>query len=109
MSSVLAGRRSAQVAGRPMRTRRGDRGEHAGRQTLFEAVGGEPTLDDVLAGVWEGLTAHQAVDCPVCGAHMEPHHGADTQHPGDSGAARPSAADRGVAGGHCRSCDSSLT
>jgi len=40
--------------------------------SLFDAVGGEPTLDELLAGVWEGLTAHRAVPCPVCGAEMGP-------------------------------------
>jgi tRNA(Ile2) C34 agmatinyltransferase TiaS len=38
--------------------------------TLFEPEGGEPTLDDVLVGAWEGLTAHRTVDCPVCGGEM---------------------------------------
>jgi hypothetical protein len=40
--------------------------------TLFDATAGEPILDEVLVGVWEGLTAHRVVDCPVCGAEMEP-------------------------------------
>jgi hypothetical protein len=43
--------------------------------SLFDSVGGEPTLDEVLAGVWEGLTAHRVVSCPVCGADMEPRYG----------------------------------
>ena len=38
-------------------------------------VGGPPTLDELLVGVWEGLTAHQAVECPVCRAEMRPEYG----------------------------------
>jgi DNA-directed RNA polymerase subunit RPC12/RpoP len=41
-------------------------------QSLFEEPGGEPTLDELLVGVWEGLTAGSAVECPVCGAQMGP-------------------------------------
>jgi hypothetical protein len=62
-------------------------------RTLFEAVGGEPTLDELLAGVWEGLTAHAVVGCPVCEAQMEPEYGAH---------ARP-------IGGRCAGCGSTLT
>ncbi len=61
--------------------------------TLFEPIGGESTLDEVLAGVWEGLAAHRSVECPVCGAEMEPEYGAH---------ARP-------IGGRCRECGSTLT
>jgi hypothetical protein len=43
--------------------------------SLFEPVGGEPTLDDVIVGVWEGLTAHRVVACPVCQEAMEPEYG----------------------------------
>jgi hypothetical protein len=60
--------------------------------TLFEAAGGEPTLDDLLAGAWEGLTAQRAVECPVCGDDMEPVYGAH---------ARPIS-------GRCRTCGSEL-
>ena len=44
--------------------------------TLLDRVGGEPTLDDLLAGVWEGLAAHETVECPVCRGEMEPVYGA---------------------------------
>jgi len=47
--------------------------------SLFDVVGGEPTLDELLAGVWEGLTARAAVPCPVCGEKMEPEYGAHTR------------------------------
>ncbi len=43
--------------------------------TLFDDLGGEPTLDDVLVDVWEGLTAHRVVGCPVCGEEMKPEYG----------------------------------
>jgi len=32
----------------------------------------EPTLDDLLMDVWEGLSVHRAVRCPVCVGEMEP-------------------------------------
>ena len=41
------------------------------QRALMIGAGGEPTLDEVLVGVWEGLTARQAVACPVCGGEME--------------------------------------
>ena len=59
--------------------------------SLFEQ-GGEPTMDEVLAGVWEGLVAHRSVECPVCGAEMRPQYGAH---------ARP-------IGGRCAGCGSTL-
>jgi hypothetical protein len=61
--------------------------------SLFDAVGGEPTLDDLLVGVWEGLTAHRAVECPLCGDEFRPEYGAH---------ARP-------VGGRCAGCGSSLS
>ena len=46
-------------------------------QTLFDdGAGGEPTLDEVLVGVWEGLTAHRVEECPVCRGQMTPEYGA---------------------------------
>jgi hypothetical protein len=44
--------------------------------SLFDGLGGEPTLDDVLVSVWEGLATHAAVPCPVCGSEMRPEYGA---------------------------------
>ncbi len=61
-------------------------------RSLLHAVGGEPTLDDLIAGVWEGLVAHATVACPVCAGEMEPAYGAH---------ARP-------IGGRCRECGSTL-
>jgi len=31
-----------------------------------------PTLDDLITGVWEGLSAHRTVNCPACGGTMKP-------------------------------------
>jgi hypothetical protein len=61
--------------------------------SLFDEVGGEPTLDELLAGVWEELTAHRVVACPVCAEAMAPQYGV---HP------RP-------IGGRCKSCGSTLS
>ena len=60
--------------------------------SLFDAVGGEPTLDELIVGVWEGLAAHGVVECPVCGEEMAPVYGAQ---------ARP-------IGGRCGDCASEL-
>ena len=56
-------------------------------------LGGEPTLDEVVSGVWEGLAAHQSVACPVCGDEMRPEYGAH---------ARP-------IGGRCQDCGTRLS
>jgi hypothetical protein len=55
--------------------------------------GGEPTLDSLLSGMWEGLAAHRSVPCPLCGGEMTPDYGAH---------ALP-------VGGRCRSCDTRLS
>jgi hypothetical protein len=60
--------------------------------TLFDGAGGEPTLDEQLVRVWEGLIAHRLVVCPLCGAEMRPEYGAH---------ALP-------IGGRCSSCGSTL-
>jgi hypothetical protein len=60
--------------------------------SLFDDLGGEPTLDELLSGAWEGLVAHQHVACPLCGGDMMPEYGAH---------ARP-------IGGRCRSCEAQL-
>jgi hypothetical protein len=61
--------------------------------SLFDAVGGEPTLDEVLAGVWEGLIAHRVSECPVCRSELIPEYGAH---------ALPIA-------GRCQTCESVLS
>jgi hypothetical protein len=58
-----------------------------------DTTGGERGLDDLVAGLWEGLAAHRVVECPVCGAAMHPEYGAH---------ALP-------VGGRCRACASTLT
>jgi hypothetical protein len=63
------------------------------RPSLFESLGGGPTLDDVLVGAWEGLTAHRTVECPVCGEEMAPEYGVH---------ARP-------IGGRCGDCGSTIS
>ncbi len=60
---------------------------------LFDRMGGEPTLDDVLVGAWEGLAAHRSVQCPVCHGVMDPVLDADT----------------GSIGGRCRGCRSMVS
>ena len=55
--------------------------------SVLDRIGGEPTLADVLAGVWEGLAADRAVECPVCRGEMEPAYGAHTRAVGGSCAA----------------------
>jgi hypothetical protein len=55
--------------------------------------GGEPTLDSLLSGMWEGLAAHRSVPCPLCGGEITPDYGAH---------ALP-------VGGRCRSCDTRLS
>jgi hypothetical protein len=64
-----------------------------GERKPIDHVGGEPTLDDLIVGVWEGLTAQVAVGCPVCGGDMHPEFGPHS---------RPVA-------GRCSSCGSVLS
>jgi hypothetical protein len=82
----------------------GAAGHHHGRAS--DARGGDPrhdappvaegrgrrTLDELIVGVWEDLTAHHAAACPVCGETMDPRYG--------SGAA--------PVGGRCSGCGSTL-
>ena len=61
--------------------------------SLFGGTGGEPTLNELLVDVWEGLTAQRDVACPVCGGRMGPEFGAH---------ARP-------LGGRCAACGTALS
>jgi len=45
-------------------------------RTSASQTGGGLTLDDLLVGVWEGLSAHRTVACPACGGAMTPRYGA---------------------------------
>jgi hypothetical protein len=66
----------------------------ATERSLFdEALGGEPTLEEVIAGVWEGLAVHGTSSCPVCGASMKARFGAHSRQPVD---------------GRCASCGATL-
>ena len=61
---------------------------------LWSEDGGGATLDDLLSGAWEGLTAAvSATACPVCHGELE---------------ARWSAG-AGVVGGRCRDCGTELS
>ena len=62
-------------------------------RSLPEDLGGEPTLDELLAGVWEGLAAHRSASCPVCGGEMAPE----------------GEAERIPVSGRCRSCETTLS
>lgn len=33
------------------------------------------TLEDLLSGAWEDLTAHRTTTCPICDGAMEPRYG----------------------------------
>ena len=63
------------------------------RPSLFASPREGPTLEDVLSGAWEELSAHRAAACPICDGVMEPRYGSG-----------PSAV-----GGRCRSCRSEVS
>ena len=56
------------------------------------SVGGGPTLDELLVGAWEGLSAHRTVSCPVCSGAMVPR----------------STTGREAGAGHCGDCGTEL-
>ncbi len=63
------------------------------RPSVFTSPREGPTLEEVLSGAWEELSAHRAAACPVCtNGVMEPRYGSG-----------PSAV-----GGRCRSCRTDL-
>jgi hypothetical protein len=69
----------------------------------LDRVDGEPTLDDLLMDVWEGLSVRRAVRCPVCAGEMRP-------AAGRPAGARPAGARGGaVAVGHCTDCGATLS
>ena len=59
---------------------------------VLDRVHGEPTLDALVTGAWEGLSVRRAVRCPVCEGEMEPLAGADGE----------------PLGGRCADCGSTL-
>jgi hypothetical protein len=61
---------------------------------LWKDERGEATLDDVVSGAWEGLSAAtSSTACPVCGGDLQPRWSAGA----------------GVVGGRCRDCGSELS
>jgi DnaJ-class molecular chaperone len=73
-------------------SRQDDSSSHGHAPRAARASGHRPTLDDVLSGVWEGLSSHHTVTCPVCSGKMAPRYGSG---------ARP-------VGGRCQRCGSTL-
>jgi hypothetical protein len=61
--------------------------------SFFDGAGGGPTLDEVVSGAWEELTAQAVVECPVCEGELLPEYGSN---------ARP-------IGGRCQGCGSTLS
>jgi hypothetical protein len=51
-------------------------GDDRGAVQRTSEQGGGLTLDDLVVGVWEGLSAHRTVACPACGEAMTPRYGA---------------------------------
>jgi hypothetical protein len=67
--------------------------EREADEQLWSEDDGEATLDDLLSGAWEGLTAAaSSTVCPVCHGVLEPRWSAGA----------------GVVGGRCRDCGSEL-
>jgi hypothetical protein len=63
------------------------------RPTLLSTVQRDGrTLEELLSGAWEDLSAHRTATCPICDGAMEPRYGSG-----------PSAV-----GGRCRDCRSDL-
>jgi hypothetical protein len=68
--------------------------EREADEQLWSEDDGGATLDDLLSGAWEGLTAGaSSAVCPVCGGALEPRWSAGA----------------GVVGGRCRDCGSELS
>jgi len=40
--------------------------------SLFDLTGEGGTLDELIVSLWEGLSAHRDVACPVCAETMRP-------------------------------------
>ncbi|MDW5593232.1 hypothetical protein VSS74_02710 [Conexibacter stalactiti] len=73
-----------------------DQVDAGGAGHVHDGVGGEPTLDDMLVGAWEGLTAQVAVACPLCDGALRPLYA-------DGAAGSP------VVAGRCDRCDTTLS
>lgn len=85
----------------------------------YRELGGEPTLDELITGAWEGLAAHHPVECPVCGRELAPFYGAQNRRPDERGASSlvdlPAAREPGsraghvLKGGRCLDCATTLS
>jgi hypothetical protein len=69
---------------------------------LFDHMGGEPTLDDLIVSAWEGLATHAVVACPVCAGEMESIATLSTAGESPAGHSR-------LLGGRCKACGSALS
>ncbi|UGS35349.1 hypothetical protein [Capillimicrobium parvum] len=67
---------------------RSDRGDRA-----VPAVGGAPTLDDLLTGIWQTIASDQTATCPLCQGALEPRYSAGSV----------------PVGGRCTSCGTELS
>jgi hypothetical protein len=67
-------------------------GEVTGVPLVAGAAHGGATLDQVILGAWNELTAHTAVACPVCRGKMVPRYGSESL----------------PVGGRCRRCGTTL-
>ena len=56
-----------------------DDGSAAASPSLLDGLSVEPTLDELICGVWNGLNAHQRVLCPMCGGSRAPVYAAHAQ------------------------------
>jgi hypothetical protein len=87
--------------------------DRRGADSASAGPGGEPTLDSLLSGMWEGLAAHRSVTCPLCGGEVRPDYGAHAVQPDDPGAGRTGEAGRRTErmpkGGSCQSCETRLS
>jgi hypothetical protein len=52
------------------------RAERGAPRASDAVVSSGPTLDDLMVGVWEDLTAHRTVACLACGEAMTPRYSA---------------------------------
>jgi hypothetical protein len=52
------------------------RAERGAPRVSDAAATSGPTLDDLMVGVWEDLTAHRTVACLACGEAMVPRYSA---------------------------------
>jgi hypothetical protein len=73
----------------PADTERAPRGE---QPASVGHSGHASTLDHLISNVWDELSAHRTVSCPVCHGHMAPRYGSAEQ----------------PVGGRCRRCGSTL-